>query len=132
MYNSAYFSPLLCLKSAGLAEYCGKQFIDIWADFFLPARKVSPKLEVETYQVDTDKFIKRGEYQETDVDERKRTVDFLITAVDGSRHEVRFNHPVSLAESRSIQKSKDNPNVYYVTDKALAELEKRYSCTTDF
>lgn len=41
--NSAYvpsapyatFGSRLCLKSDTLAVYCGKQFIDIWADFFL-------------------------------------------------------------------------------------------------
>ena len=25
----------LCLKSESVADYCGKQFIDIWADFLL-------------------------------------------------------------------------------------------------
>lgn len=29
----------LCLKSAALAVYCGKQFIDIWADFSLIRRR---------------------------------------------------------------------------------------------
>lgn len=30
-----YFGSRLCLKSDALAEYCGKQFTDIWADFLL-------------------------------------------------------------------------------------------------
>ncbi len=32
---SAYFGSRLCLKSGTLAEYCGRQFIEIWADFVL-------------------------------------------------------------------------------------------------
>lgn len=32
---SAYFGSRLCLKSDTLAVYCGKQFINIWADFCL-------------------------------------------------------------------------------------------------
>lgn len=31
----ANFGSRLCLKSESLATYCGKQFIDIWADFYL-------------------------------------------------------------------------------------------------
>lgn len=31
----AYFGSRLCLKSETLAVYCGKQFINIWADFCL-------------------------------------------------------------------------------------------------
>lgn len=34
-YSSAYFGSRLCLKSDTLAVYCGKQFINIWADFCL-------------------------------------------------------------------------------------------------
>lgn len=43
-YASSYFAPSsaiahigsrLCLKSDTLAVYCGKQFINIWADFYL-------------------------------------------------------------------------------------------------
>lgn len=30
-----YFGSRLCLKSDTLAVYCGKQFINIWADFYL-------------------------------------------------------------------------------------------------
>lgn len=31
----AYIGSRLCLKSESVADYCGKQFIDIWADFLL-------------------------------------------------------------------------------------------------
>lgn len=34
-YAHAYFGSRLCLKSDTLAVYCGKQFINIWADFCL-------------------------------------------------------------------------------------------------
>ncbi|WP_195393046.1 hypothetical protein [Parabacteroides distasonis] len=34
-YTSANFGSRLCLKSDTLAVYCGKQFINIWADFCL-------------------------------------------------------------------------------------------------
>lgn len=34
-YASANFGSRLCLKSDTLAVYCGKQFINIWADFCL-------------------------------------------------------------------------------------------------
>ena len=33
--KSAYIGSRLCLKSDELAIYCGKQFIDIWADYLL-------------------------------------------------------------------------------------------------
>ena len=33
--SSASVGSHLCLRSLELAEYCGKQFIDIWADFLL-------------------------------------------------------------------------------------------------
>jgi hypothetical protein len=34
-YSTAYLGSRLCLKSDTLAVYCGKQFIDLWADFYL-------------------------------------------------------------------------------------------------
>ena len=34
----AHFGSRLCLKSSDLAIYCGKQFIDLWADFKLIRR----------------------------------------------------------------------------------------------
>ena len=37
--TNASFGSRLCLKSAALAVYCGKQFIDIWADFSLIRRR---------------------------------------------------------------------------------------------
>lgn len=37
----AYFGSRLCLKSDTLAVYCGKQFISLWADFFLIRRPSS-------------------------------------------------------------------------------------------
>lgn len=88
--------------------------------------------QVITYWVDEDRFIPKGEYKETEIDQYQRKVDFLITCVCGNRYEIRFNHEVQLTESRSIRRDKSQPNVYLVTEKALKELEKIYSCTTDF
>lgn len=34
-HSSTHFGSRLCLKTQALAEYCGNQFIDIWADFLL-------------------------------------------------------------------------------------------------
>lgn len=34
-YASAYFGSRLCLKNNDIATYCGKQFINLWADFNL-------------------------------------------------------------------------------------------------
>lgn len=38
-YTYATFGSRLCLKSEALAVYCGKQFIDLWADFNLIRRR---------------------------------------------------------------------------------------------
>lgn len=32
---NTYIGDRLCLKTPELATYCGKQFIDIWADYLL-------------------------------------------------------------------------------------------------
>lgn len=37
--SNTYFGSRLCLKSEALAVYCGKQFIDLWADFNLVRRR---------------------------------------------------------------------------------------------
>lgn len=34
-YSGAYIGSRLCFKSNTLAEYAGKQFIDLWMDFYL-------------------------------------------------------------------------------------------------
>lgn len=37
--SPTYIGSRLCLKSEALAVYCGKQFIDLWADFNLVRRR---------------------------------------------------------------------------------------------
>ena len=37
-HSYSYIGSRLCLKSEALATYCGKQFIDLWADFMLMPR----------------------------------------------------------------------------------------------
>jgi len=34
-YTAAHFGSRLCLRSEALADYCGKQFNYLWADYFL-------------------------------------------------------------------------------------------------
>ena len=39
-YTFAYIGVRLAFKTSELAAYCGRQFLDIWADFvFLPEKK---------------------------------------------------------------------------------------------
>lgn len=38
-YSDATVGSRLCLKDEALADYCGKQFIELWADFCLIRRK---------------------------------------------------------------------------------------------
>jgi len=75
---------------------------------------------------------KRGEYKETELDLRKKQVDFLLISIDGSRYEVRFNNNIEIKENRSIKKAKDRNNIYYVTEKAFDALKKKYSYECDF
>lgn len=91
-----------------------------------------PEGEIETYFVDEDKFIPRGEYRETDLDRRKRDVDFLIKEVYGSRNVIEFNRPVYLKENRSVKRLNNNGYVYDVTDSVLERLKREYSYETDF
>lgn len=81
-------------------------------------------------ETNKDSFIKRGEYQETELDRHKREVDFLITGI-GNRYEIRFNHHVALKESRSVKKSEYVENIYHVTENALEKLKKQYSYECD-
>ena len=91
-----------------------------------------PEGEIETYFVDEDKFIPRGEYRETDLDRRKRDVNFLIKEVYGSRNVIEFNRPVYLKENRSVKRLNNNGYVYDVTDSVLERLKREYSYETDF
>ena len=81
------------------------------------------------YFVEEPNHVKMGEYQETDLDRYKRSVDFLITSV-GKRYEVIFNHDVNLKENRSITKIAER--AYLVTEKALEALKAKYTCCCDF
>lgn len=39
-HSHTRFGSRLCLKSDTLAVYCGRQFADLWADFYLIRKKV--------------------------------------------------------------------------------------------
>lgn len=77
----------------------------------------------------TKSEIIKGEYQPTELDAYKASVDFLIVGV-GNRWEIFFNNPVNLKENRSI--TKVNERSYFVTDKALENLKKNYTWACDF
>lgn len=42
-YTSAYVGSRLCLKSEELADYCGKQFIEIWFTYLFPDHEIKQK-----------------------------------------------------------------------------------------
>ena len=81
------------------------------------------------YLVPNLNFIPKGEYKETELDRYKRSVDFLLISV-GNRHEIRFNKPIILKETRSIKHM--GGNGYLVTEKALENLKKQYTHACDF
>lgn len=117
--------------------YMTKTKLNRWLDQFGFERiegtiRRYPEGEVEAYFVDEDKFIPRGEYRETDLDRRKRDVDFLIKEVYGSRNVIEFNRPVYLKENRSVKRLNNNGYVYDVTDGVLERLKREYSYETDF
>lgn len=86
-------------------------------------------LIAEGYLVPNPNFIPKGEYKETELDEYKRSVDFLITSC-GNKYEVIFNKPVILKETRSIKRI--SATGYLVTEKVLEGLKKQYTCACDF
>ena len=89
-------------------------------------------LIAEGYLVPNPNFISKGEYKETELDEYKRSVDFLITSC-GNKYEVIFNKPIVLKETRSIKRIGSNEcYTYLVTEKALESLKQQYTHTCDF
>ncbi len=88
-------------------------------------------LQVKGYFTNEDKFIPKGEYKPTSVDEYKASVDFLILSC-GNRYAISFNKPIELKCNRSISRANCGGYVYYVTDKALAQLKQQYSWSCDF
>lgn len=85
-------------------------------------------LIVESYFVENP-FFEKGEYKETELDEYKRNVDFLITSCC-NRYEIVFNKPTELNETRSIKRIGNN--AYLVTERALEQLKRQYTCACDF
>lgn len=87
------------------------------------------ELVTEGYLVPNPNFIPKGEYKATELDEYKRSVDFLITSC-GNKYEIIFNKPIILKETRSIKRI--GGNGYLVTEKSLESLKKRYTHACDF
>ena len=42
-HTNANFGSRLCLKSEELADYCGKQFIEIWFTYLFPDHEIKQK-----------------------------------------------------------------------------------------
>ena len=83
------------------------------------------------YFVNEDMFIPRGQYKETELDQRKKEVDFLLQAID-SRYTISFNKPIELKESRSIKRANNDGYVYFVTERAFELLKQKYTYKCDF
>lgn len=89
-------------------------------------------LVAEGYLVPNPNFIPKCEYSETELDEYKCSVDFLITSCC-NRYEIIFNKPVTLKETRSIKRIGGSERyAYLVTEKALESLKKQYTHACDF
>lgn len=73
-------------------------------------------LIAEGYLVPNPNFISKGEYKETELDEYKRSVDFLITSC-GNKYEVIFNKPIVLKETRSIKRIGSNECTHILLQK---------------
>ena len=84
--------------------------------------------QVEAYFTKYD-YIK-GEYKPTELDRTKKAADFRITAAD-DLYTVEFNHPAEVRTGRSIRPA-SRPGVYYVTEKGLEMLKRRYTAVCDF
>lgn len=98
----------------------------------LSVKKIAGNMVVRAGFTHEDEFIRRGQYNPTELDERKAKADFLITAIDGSRTTVRFNIPVEIHTGRGVDRCKTDPKVYYVTDRVLEKLKRQYSYECDF
>lgn len=81
------------------------------------------------YMVENPNFIEKGDYNRTELDDYKDSVDFLIISC-GKRYEIIFNHATALKTSRSIESISDR--AYLVTEKALDSLKEKYTWATDF
>ena len=83
------------------------------------------------YFVNEDRFIPRGQYKATELDQRKKGVDFRLQAID-SRYTISFNKPIELKESRSIKRANNDGYVYFVTERAFGQLKQKYTYECDF
>lgn len=81
------------------------------------------------YFVENPNFIEKGDYKRTELDDFKKSVDFLITSC-GKRYEIIFNHATILKTGRNIESISER--AYLVTEKALDELKAKYTWATDF
>lgn len=81
--------------------------------------------------VDEDKFIKKGEYKQTDLDRRKKAADILLRSCCGGYTEIWLNNPgVIIPSKRGVKRYSER--AYTVTDTVLEKLKKNYTIECDF
>lgn len=83
------------------------------------------------YFTQEDKFIKRGEYKRTTLDDEKAKADILVTAID-SHYEIRVQKSSITLSGRGVKRSKWIGNIYYVTERVYKQLCKEYNVMCDF
>ena len=85
----------------------------------------------DNVHVDEDNFISRGQYKGTELDQRKKEVDFLFQGID-SCYTISFNKPIELKESSSIKRANSDGFVYFVTERSFEKLKQKYTYECDF
>lgn len=82
----------------------------------------------------TKEALKRGEYQRTEIDDFRESADIHNRGWLSTRAEIYINKPerVNIKTGRGIEQCKDNPLVYFVTERVLKNLEQRYTVAPDW
>lgn len=86
------------------------------------------------YIVERPDFIKRGNYEKTELDAFKERADLHNLGWLGSRAEIYVNRPerVDINPGRGAEQCQDNPRVFFVTENALRRLETLYTIAPDW
>lgn len=84
---------------------------------------------VTAYFVDEDKFIKKGEYKETMLDQQKKEADILLKSIDGNWYTIYSNIEIEL-KSKRIRRY-DNGCIA-VPESIYNKLKAKYNVMCDF
>lgn len=84
------------------------------------------------YFTQEDKFIKRGEYKPTSLDDEKAKADILVSAVDSRYYEIEVKNPSIKLSGRGVKRSEWIGNIYYVTERIYKQICKQYNVMCDF